>query len=58
MQNHASLLYNRYKVSLGILSLQAKESKHTCLKNSLALTNSHDPPVHWENDEKLGGLTM
>ena len=36
---HASLLYNRYKVSLGILSLQAKESKHTCLKNYLALTN-------------------
>ena len=36
---HAQLLYDEYKVGFGILSLQAKESKHSGVKNDLALTN-------------------
>ena len=36
---HAQLLYDKYKVGFGILSLQAKESKHSGVKHDLALTN-------------------
>ena len=36
---HASLLYDNYKIGYGIISLQAKESKHAGVKNDLALTN-------------------
>ena len=36
---HARKLYEKYKVGFGILSLQAKESKHAGLKRELMLTN-------------------
>jgi len=36
---HASLIYSNYKVGYGIISLQAKESKHSGIKQDLALTN-------------------
>jgi hypothetical protein len=36
---HASLLFDQYKVGFGIISLQAKESKHAGVKHDLALTN-------------------
>ena len=36
---HAELLYNKYKVVFGIISLQAKESKHSGVKQDLNLTN-------------------
>ena len=36
---HSKLLYDSYKVGFGIISLQAKESKHSGLKEELALTN-------------------
>ena len=36
---HASLLFSKYKVGYGIISLQAKESKHSGIKSDLALTN-------------------
>ena len=36
---HASLLYSKYKVGYGIISLQAKESKHSGIKYDLQLTN-------------------
>ena len=36
---HARKLYNEYKIRLGILSLQAKESKHAGIKRKLMLTN-------------------
>ena len=36
---HAQLLYDKCKVGYGILSLQAKESKHSGVKKDLALTN-------------------
>lgn len=36
---HASLLYDNYKIGYGIISLQAKESKHAGVNNDLALTN-------------------
>lgn len=36
---HAELLYRQYKVGYGIISLQAKESKHSGVKQDLNLTN-------------------
>lgn len=36
---HAELLFNKYKVGSGIISLQAKESKHSGVKQDLNLTN-------------------
>ena len=36
---HASLLFNNYNICYGILSLQAKESKHSGIKHNLLLTN-------------------
>ena len=36
---HAELLYNRYKLGYGIISLQAKESKHSGVKQDLSLTS-------------------
>lgn len=36
---HASLLFEYYKIGYGILSLQAKESKHSGIKHDLMLTN-------------------
>ena len=36
---HASLLYDKYKIGYGIISLQAKESKHAGVKHDLTLTN-------------------
>ena len=36
---HASLLYEKYSIGFGILSLQAKESKHSGIKHDLLLTN-------------------
>lgn len=36
---HAVLLYNQYSIGYGIISLQAKESKHSCIKHDLKLTN-------------------
>lgn len=37
---HAELLYKKYKVGFGIISLQAKESKHSGVKQDLNLTNT------------------
>ena len=36
---HASLLFTQYKVRYSIISLQAKESKHSGIKSDLVLTN-------------------
>lgn len=36
---HASLLFNNYDIGFGILSLQAKESKHSGIKHDLLMTN-------------------
>lgn len=36
---HASLLFEKYNIGFGILSLQAKESKHSGIKHDLVLTN-------------------
>ncbi|PFX27363.1 hypothetical protein AWC38_SpisGene7938 [Stylophora pistillata] len=36
---HANLLFTRYRVGHGIVSLQAKEAKHSRLKEDLTLTN-------------------
>lgn len=36
---HASLLFEKYRTGFGILSLQAKESKHSGLKLDMMLTN-------------------
>ena len=36
---HANLLYKQYKVGCGIISLQAKKSKHSGVKQDLSLTN-------------------
>ena len=36
---HARKLYYQYKIGFGILSLQAKESKHAGIKRELMLTN-------------------
>jgi len=36
---HAVLLYSKYKCGYGIISLQAKESKHAAIKQDLSLTN-------------------
>jgi len=36
---HASLLFSKYKVGYGIISLQTKESKHSGIKSDLTLTN-------------------
>ena len=36
---HAELLFTKYKVGSGIISLQAKESKHSGVKQDLNLTN-------------------
>lgn len=36
---HAAKLYDNYKVGYGIISLQAKEAKHSGIKNDLDLTN-------------------
>lgn len=36
---HASLLFEKYNIGFGILSLQAKESKHSGIKHDLMLTN-------------------
>lgn len=36
---HARLLFQNYKIGYGIVSLQAKESKHASIKNDLKLTN-------------------
>ena len=36
---HAKELFHKYKVGLGIISLQAKESKHAGIKKELSLTN-------------------
>lgn len=37
---HANLLFQFYKVGYGIASLQAKEAKHSGVKDDLTLTNS------------------
>ena len=37
---HALLLFENYNIGFGILSLQAKESKHSDIKHDLLLTNS------------------
>ena len=39
MPYHAAELYDNYKVVYGIISLQAKEAKHSGVKNDLDLTN-------------------
>ena len=47
---HALKLYNTYKVGYGIISQQAKEAKHSCVKNDLALSNrsmSQDTSGKW-----------
>ncbi|KAK3741661.1 hypothetical protein QZH41_005089 [Actinostola sp. cb2023] len=47
----ALLLYNKYKMGYGIISLQAKESKHSGIKYDLTLTNrsrSTDNPKYCE----------
>lgn len=36
---HAELLFEKYKVGYGIVSLQAKEAKHSGIKEDLTLTN-------------------
>lgn len=36
---HSSLLFDNYAIGLGIISLQAKESKHAGIKHDLTLTN-------------------
>jgi hypothetical protein len=36
---HASILFDSYAIGLGIISLQAKESKHAGRKHDLSLTN-------------------
>ena len=36
---HAKLLYKQYKIGCGIISLQAKESKHSGVKQDLSLIN-------------------
>lgn len=36
---HANLLFNQYKVGYGIVFLQAKEAKHSGVKEDLTLTN-------------------
>ena len=36
---HAQLLFEQYKVGYGIVSLQAKEAKHSGIKEDLTLTN-------------------
>ena len=36
---HSLLLFENYGVGLGIISLQAKESKHSAIKHDLTLTN-------------------
>lgn len=36
---HANLLFNQYKVGYGLVSLQAKEAKHSGVKEDLTLTN-------------------
>ncbi|XP_066293099.1 uncharacterized protein [Branchiostoma lanceolatum] len=36
---HARILWEKYHVGYGIISLQAKESKHSALKSDLGLTN-------------------
>ena len=36
---HADLLFKQYKVGYGIVSLQAKEAKHSGVKDDLTLTN-------------------
>lgn len=36
---HANLLFKLYKVGYGIVSLQAKEAKHSGVKDDLTLTN-------------------
>ena len=42
---HASALFENYRVGLGIISLQAKESKHAGVKYDLTLTNIQSQPV-------------
>ncbi|KAI8503262.1 hypothetical protein Bbelb_190830 [Branchiostoma belcheri] len=42
--HHARILWNTYHVGYGILSLQAKESKHAALKTDLGLTNRSKAP--------------
>ena len=36
---HANLLFQLYKVGYGIVSLKAKEAKHSGVKDDLTLTN-------------------
>ena len=49
---HAAKLYDSYKVGYGIISLQAKEAKHSGIKNDLDLTNrsnaSSDKGKWWQ----------
>ena len=47
---HSSLMFEKYGVGLGIISLQAKESKHAGIKHDLTLTNrstSTGSPGKW-----------
>ena len=39
MPYYAELLYKEFKVGYGIISLQAKESKHAAVKYDLTLSN-------------------
>ncbi|CAH1274765.1 Hypp9312 [Branchiostoma lanceolatum] len=41
---HAQVLWSKYHIGYGILSLQAKESKHSALKKDLLLTNRCKDP--------------
>ncbi|KAI8513941.1 hypothetical protein Bbelb_082650 [Branchiostoma belcheri] len=44
---HARILWNNYRVGYVIISLQAKESKHSALKADLSLTNSSKSPYSY-----------
>ena len=43
---HAQLLFEKYKVGYGIVSLQAKEAKHSGIKEDLTLTNRSTASSH------------
>ena len=50
---HAKLLYEKYGIGFGILSLQAKESKHAGLKKELLMTNRSNKSDHNGNWSQL-----
>ena len=47
MPCHFMQIYDKYGIGFGILSLQAKESKHAGLKGELSMTNQS-----WASDHK------